>query len=111
MEPGDPALYFLAFMARPNRRKVPRSSGHSERATEDTILDKWLSLGQSVLSESIRIKIRDLTPRQVLYVACPTCDVAAGQRCIRYSGGLRVEPHLCRKWSAVEAMKMKLSLI
>lgn len=40
------------------------------------------------------MKFTDLTIKQVLSIACPTCGAAIGQGCVRNSGGeLRVEPH------------------
>jgi hypothetical protein len=40
-------------------------------------------------------------------VPCPICGVAAGERCLLHSGGLRNEPHLDRKLSAIEAVEAK----
>jgi hypothetical protein len=57
------------------------------------------------------MKFTELTIKQVLSIACPTCGVAAGQQCIRHSGGEpRVEPHIARKISADQAMKKKFNL-
>ncbi len=36
-------------------------------------------------------------------VPCPTCGVAAGQRCVLHSGALRLEPHVNRQLSAIKA--------
>jgi hypothetical protein len=53
------------------------------------------------------MKMKDLTPEQLSSVPCPTCGVAAGERCVLHSGSLRSEPHLDRKLSAAEAMEKK----
>jgi len=53
------------------------------------------------------MRVRDLTPRLLLAVPCPTCGVAAGERCLLYSGALRNEPHVERKLSAAEAIETK----
>jgi hypothetical protein len=53
------------------------------------------------------MKTRELTKKQLSSVPCPTCGVAAGRRCVLYSGGLRAEPHADRKLIAAEAVKTK----
>ncbi len=50
-----------------------------------------------------------MTHKQLCSVPCPTCGVAAGQRCERYSGALRKEPHVDRKFAAVEAVANRKS--
>jgi hypothetical protein len=59
-------------------------------------------LGQPRLMEN-----KQLTHKQISSVPCPTCGVAVGKGCILYSGGLRLEPHLVRKISAMEALERK----
>jgi len=49
------------------------------------------------------MKATQPTLKQQSSVACPTCGVAAGKRCILVAGGLRNEPHSNRKLVAVEA--------
>ena len=56
---------------------------------------------------SIPMKKKSLTTKQLSSVECPTCGVAAGMRCLRYSGGLRSEPHIYRKLSALETVEKK----
>jgi hypothetical protein len=51
------------------------------------------------------MKKRDLTPELILAVACPTCGVAAGKKCILHAGGQRIEPHVGRKLLAIEALE------
>ncbi len=58
-----------------------------------------------VLSYSVRMKKKELTPKQLSSVPCPTCGVAAGKRCVLLSGTPRIEPHTDRKLSAAEAIK------
>jgi hypothetical protein len=53
------------------------------------------------------MKKKELTRKQMSSVPCPTCGVAVGKGCILYSGGLRLEPHLVRKLSAIEALEKK----
>jgi len=50
------------------------------------------------------MKKKDLTREQVSSVSCPTCGVPAGRRCERFSGARRREPHVDRKFSAMEAL-------
>jgi len=49
----------------------------------------------------------DLTSKQLFAVACPTCGVSVGERCLLHSGAPRSEPHIDRKLSAVEAVETK----
>ena len=51
------------------------------------------------------MRMKDLTPAQLSSVPCPTCGVAAGQRCLLHSGALRSELHIDRKLSAAEAIE------
>jgi hypothetical protein len=60
-----------------------------------------------VSPHSVRVKKSELTPKQLSSVPCPTCGVAAGKRCVLHSGGLRLEPHVDRKLSAIEAIERK----
>ncbi len=54
-----------------------------------------------------RMRVKDLTPKRLLSVPCPTCGAPAGKRCERYSGVPRKEPHVERKLAATEAIKKK----
>ena len=60
-----------------------------------------------VLSQTGVVKKKELTRKEMISVPCPTCGVAAGKGCILYSGGLRLEPHLVRKLSAIQALESK----
>jgi len=51
------------------------------------------------------MKTKDLTPKQILSVPCPTCGAAIKEACELYSGALRAEPHRDRKLSAAEAVE------
>ena len=53
------------------------------------------------------MRMRDLTSNQLSSVPCPACGVSAGQRCLRFSGALRSEPHVDRKLAAAEAIEAK----
>jgi hypothetical protein len=51
------------------------------------------------------MKTKELTPKQILSVPCPTCGAATGKACELHSGALRFEPHRDRKLSAAEAVE------
>jgi CRP/FNR family transcriptional regulator, cyclic AMP receptor protein len=53
------------------------------------------------------MKKKELTTKQMSSVRCPTCGVAAGQRCVLHSGAPRSEPHVDRKLSAIEAIETR----
>jgi len=51
------------------------------------------------------MKVRNLTPKQLLSVPCPTCGVAIGARCLLHSGALRSEPHVDMTLAAADAVE------
>jgi len=53
------------------------------------------------------MKIKQLTPKQLCSVPCPSCHVAAGERCVTSVGGLRFTPHTDRKVLAAKAVEDK----
>ena len=53
------------------------------------------------------MRMKDLTSRQLFSVPCTRCGAATGHLCGLHSGGLRFEPHLDRKLSAIEAVERK----
>jgi hypothetical protein len=53
------------------------------------------------------MKKKDLTPQQLSSVACPTCGVDAGRRCLLHAGGLRTISHVNRKLAAVDVIEAK----
>ena len=55
------------------------------------------------------MKTRELTPKQLLSVRCPTCGAAIGEVCELNSGAPRTEAHRDRKFSAADAVEVKLS--
>ena len=55
------------------------------------------------------MKKRELTPKQILSVPCPTCGSAAQKRCVLHSGALRLEPHVERKFSAIDAIAKRVA--
>lgn len=57
--------------------------------------------------QSLGMKTRELTAKQILSVPCPTCGAATGDACELHDGALRTEPHRDRKLSAAEAVEMK----
>jgi hypothetical protein len=48
---------------------------------------------------------KKMTTKQFSSVACSTCGVATGMRCLRYSGALRVEAHVNRNLGAIAAVE------
>ena len=57
------------------------------------------------------MKIKDLKPKQLYSVRCPTCFAAVGQQCELIAGGQRNEPHPDRKFEAAEASENKMILM
>jgi hypothetical protein len=55
------------------------------------------------------MKSKELTPKQILSVRCPTCGAATGEVCELNTGAPRTEPHRDRKLSAADTVEMKLS--
>jgi len=55
------------------------------------------------------MKKKYLTSKQVISVSCPVCKVAAGKKCQLSTGGLRFDPHVDRKFAAIEAIEAKKS--
>ena len=70
----------------------------------DTSVPFW-TFYPLVLAHYIRMKKSELTTKQLSSVTCPTCGVAAGQRCVLVSGAPRKEPHANRKLAATEAVE------
>jgi hypothetical protein len=60
-----------------------------------------------MLAQHIRMRMKELTSRQLFSVPCPRCGATTGHLCELHSGGLRFEPHLDRKLSAVETVERK----
>ena len=53
------------------------------------------------------VKTKELTPKQILSVPCPTCGAAIEEACELHTGARRTEPHRDRKLSAAEAVETK----
>ena len=58
-------------------------------------------------SHSVSMKKRDLTPKQMTAVPCPSCGAGVGMSCELHAGGKRSEPHVDRKLAAIEAMEQR----
>ena len=56
------------------------------------------------------VKAKDLTPKQILAMPCPTCGAAVGEVCELNTGTPRTEPHRDRKLSAAEAVEQQTEL-
>src|SRR5256885_1860701 len=55
------------------------------------------------------MKISELTPERISSVPCPTCGVAAQEHCVLQSGLPRHEPHIGRRFAAIESIKKNLA--
>jgi len=55
----------------------------------------------------VAVKTKELTPKQILSVPCPTCGAATGEACELHTGVRRFEPHWDRKLSAADAVETK----
>ena len=53
------------------------------------------------------MKSKELTPKQLISVVCPTCGAGIGEPCELHSGALRSEPHWDRKISAADVVEAK----
>ena len=60
-----------------------------------------------VLIQIASMKRKDLTPKQLFAVSCPTCGAAVGEECQLHSGAPRSAPHVDRKFVALEAAERK----
>jgi hypothetical protein len=54
------------------------------------------------------VKTKELTPKQILSVPCPTCGAATEEVCELHTGAPRSEAHRDRKLSAAEAVETKI---
>jgi hypothetical protein len=43
---------------------------------------------------------KELSPKQILAIRCPTCGAAPGEKCELSTGQARNNPHLDRRWIA-----------
>jgi hypothetical protein len=86
------------------------------RAGSDRFIDRNLTILRMspmeqiygrVPAQHIRMRMKDLTSRQLFSVHCPRCGAATGHLCELHSGGVRFEPHLDRKLAAAEAVETK----
>ena len=56
---------------------------------------------------SRRMKKSELTLKQVSCVTCPTCGAPEGKPCELHTGAPRSQPHVDRKFAALEAIEGK----
>jgi hypothetical protein len=56
---------------------------------------------------NVKMRMQDLTPKQLFSVDCSTCGAGAGERCRLHSGSPRSEPHVDRRLSAIEILENK----
>src|SRR6266404_2115080 len=55
----------------------------------------------------VAVKCKELTPKQIACVPCPTCGAAINEVCELNTGAPRTEPHRDRKLSAADAVETK----
>jgi len=67
--------------------------------------DSKLTTRDRMALHAVTMKKSQLAPKESSTVPCPSCGVAAGMRCISYSGAVRTEPHVERKLAAIEAVE------
>jgi hypothetical protein len=48
---------------------------------------------------------KELSPKEVLALRCPTCGAAPGERCELSTGQPRTSPHRDRRWIAADCAK------
>src|ERR1700674_4211703 len=92
-----------------NHRATPRLHRFPVLAITQLMVTvfKIVRLCDWVLVHSARMKKKELTPKQLSSVPCPTCGVAAGKRCVLLSGAPRSKPHVDRTFAASEAIERK----
>lgn len=66
----------------------------------------WTYSGCQLL-HYLPVKIKELTPKQLISVPCNTCGAAIEEPCELHTGALRSEPHRDRKLSAADALDAK----
>ncbi len=67
-----------------------------------SIIEHFSSVERCIL---LWVKTKELTPKQLLSVPCPTCGAAIEEACELHTGALRTEPHRDRKLTAAEAVE------
>jgi hypothetical protein len=85
---------------------VPSAVESFPRRLVPTVFQIELFQGRAP-AHNIRMRMGELTSRELSSVRCPTCGVAAGERCRLHSGSPCFEPHLDRKLSAIESLEQK----
>lgn len=62
----------------------------------------------SKTSHYVAVKTKELTPKQLLSVPCPTCGAATHEVCELHTGAPRTEAHRDRKLSAASVVEAKV---
>jgi len=83
---------------RPSNFATPSLFGTTAAIAEKN----WIVLRPPLL-HPVPMKKR-LTAKQISSFPCPTCGVAPGMPCERYSGAQRRQPHVDRRFVATEAL-------
>jgi len=86
---------------------APPTGGIGVYAPRSPRLSKMEQFSKSVKSHPTKMKKRELTPKQLSSVPCPTCGAARSKRCVLNSGVSRSKPHVDRKFAAIEAIERK----
>jgi hypothetical protein len=71
--------------------------------------EQYRAFSHRKMFHHVAVKTKELTPKQILSVPCPTCGAATEEPCELHTGALRTEPHRDRKLSAAEAMENEAS--
>jgi hypothetical protein len=95
-----------------SRRVLTAPERFDNRLTPGKSFPPGRPAGQSasfccVMAHDRNVKRKDLTPKQVLAVRCPTCGASPRRRCELGAGGLRTTPHRDRALCAADAAEAK----
>jgi len=84
-----------------------------ESVQEKTFVTKDMSRSEHFSSwqrlDHGRVKIKKLSPRQIVSVACHICGVRIGEACTLQIGDRRFEPHADRRMLANKAIEQRLT--
>ncbi len=70
-------------------------------------MSRIVQIRDLVQAHPVKMKKRELTAKQIASVSCPTCGADIGDSCELNSGAPRSEPHVDRKFAAIEAIEKK----
>jgi hypothetical protein len=82
-------------------------SNFAHKSVRQRTLSKKKQFGMWASLYYLGVKSRELTPKQILSVPCPTCGAAMKEVCELNTGAPRTEAHRDRKLNAAEAVEAK----